>query len=183
VSSRTACVSTITSVSQGVEFLVERLDLELGLDVDLIVLLGGLAVDVLLAVLAHHDERRGVGRLERQSEVQQDEGVGVPRAHPGGDVEDDPDEQHGRLDEDERPRAHRRRHRVGDPLAERQAGLGRIQPVGLAGLAAQLAQLAEQRRLDPVEALAEARSRSHACPDHYRPISRKAYSLVVARLA
>ena len=105
---------------QLVDLLVQQLDLELGLDVDLAVVLGLLAVDVLLAVLAHHDDRRRVGGLERQREVQQDEGIGVPLLDVGGHVQHDPDEQDRRLDDDEAPRSHGGGHRVGHPLAQRQ---------------------------------------------------------------
>lgn len=51
-------------LAELVDLLVQQLDLELRLDVDLVVALGGLAIDVLLAVPTHHDERGGVGRLD-----------------------------------------------------------------------------------------------------------------------
>src|SRR3954453_11887979 len=75
---------------QLVELLVEQFDLELGLDVDPVIVLGLAAVDIRLAVLAHHDERRRISGLEGESEVEEDERIGIPMADPRQDVEHDP---------------------------------------------------------------------------------------------
>jgi len=83
--------------------------------------LGGLAVDVLLPVLAHHDDWRGVGRLERKRKIEKNERVRVPapdRAHQVGGY---PDEQDRALDDDEAPRSHDSGDRVRYPLPRRQA--------------------------------------------------------------
>jgi hypothetical protein len=91
-------------LAQLVDLLVQQLYLELRLHVDPVVVLRGLAIDVLLPVLAHHDDWRGVGRLERKREIEKNEGVGVPapdRAHQVGGY---PDDQDGALDDDEAPR-------------------------------------------------------------------------------
>ena len=58
----------------------DLLDQRLGLQVRLQVELGPHPVAGLLAVLAHHDDRRGVGGLEAEHQVQQDERVRVPAA-------------------------------------------------------------------------------------------------------
>ena len=76
--------------AQFVELLVEQLDLELGLDVDAEILRRLLPVDVLLPVLAHHDERRRIGGLKGEREVEEDERIGIPMVDPRRDVEDDP---------------------------------------------------------------------------------------------
>ncbi len=52
---------------------MQGLDLQFGLYVHLVVVVGLHTVDGRLAVLAHHDGRRNVGRLERQHQVQQGE--------------------------------------------------------------------------------------------------------------
>ncbi len=41
------------------------------------------SADVLLAVLAPHDERRRIGGLKRQGEVEQYKRIGVPMLNPG----------------------------------------------------------------------------------------------------
>ncbi len=65
-------------LAQQVELLMQQLDFELRLRVDRIVILRGATINFRLAVLAHHDNRRGVGCLERQHQVQQDKRVRVP---------------------------------------------------------------------------------------------------------
>jgi len=99
---------------------MEQLDLQLGLDVDLIVRRCLDAIDILLPVLAHHDERSRIGRLEGQGQVQQDEWIRIPTLDIGGHVEGDPEDEDRRLDDDEAPRAHGRGDKVGNALASRQ---------------------------------------------------------------
>src|SRR6516165_8571204 len=72
---------------------MQQLYLELRLHVDPVVVLRGLAVDVLLPVLAHHDDWRGAGRLERKREIEKNERVGVPPPHHADQVGGYPDEQ------------------------------------------------------------------------------------------
>src|SRR5215475_12096107 len=100
---------------------MQQLYLELRLHVDPVVILRSPAIDVLLPVLAHHDDWRGVGRLERKREIEKNERVGVPapdRAHQVGRY---PDDQNRALDDDEAPRSHDGRDRVRYPLPRRQA--------------------------------------------------------------
>src|SRR5437660_129486 len=49
---------------------MQQLYLELRFHVDAVVVLRGLAIDVLLPVLAHHDDWRGLGCLERKREIE-----------------------------------------------------------------------------------------------------------------
>ena len=103
-------------LAELVDLLVQQLYLELRLHVDPVVVLRGLAIDVLLAVLAHHDERRRVGGLERKCEIEKNERVGVPtpdRAHQVGGY---PDDQDRALDDDEAPRSHDGGDRVRYPF-------------------------------------------------------------------
>ena len=51
---------------------MEQFDFELRLDVDPVVMFGMPAIDLGLAVLAHHDDRRCIGRLEGKHQVEQD---------------------------------------------------------------------------------------------------------------
>src|SRR3954453_19926698 len=85
---------------------MQQLYLELPLHVDLVVVLRGLAIDVLLPVLAHHDDWRGVGRLERKREIEKNERVGVPPPHRADQVGGYPNQQDRALDDDESPRSH-----------------------------------------------------------------------------
>jgi hypothetical protein len=85
---------------------MQELDLELGLHVDLKIVLRLVAIDILLPVLAHHDERGRVSGLERERQVEQDKRVGIPLLNVSGDVEDDPDQQIDRLNNDESSEAH-----------------------------------------------------------------------------
>ena len=95
-----------------IDLLMQKLNLQFRLDVDLIVVFGGVAVDVLLTVLTHHDDRRRVGGLERQRQIQQNKGIRIPLLHVGGHVENNPDHQDDGLQDDECPGAHRGRDRV-----------------------------------------------------------------------
>src|SRR6516162_6594500 len=85
---------------------MQQLYLELRLHVDPVVILRGLAVDVLLPVLAHHDDWRGVGRLERKREIEKNEWVAVPPPHRADQVGGYPDEQDRALDADKALRSH-----------------------------------------------------------------------------
>src|SRR5258705_10561611 len=96
---------------------MQQLDFQLGLDVDLVVVLGGLTIDILLPILAHHDEGRRVGGLERERQIEQNKRIGIPPLNVGGDVEGDPKQEKDGLDDDECPRAHRRRDAVRNPLS------------------------------------------------------------------
>jgi hypothetical protein len=55
--------------------------------------------------LGEQDQRRGVGRLGREREVEQDEGVRVPMEADGGRVGGDPQRDDERLPDDEPRRA------------------------------------------------------------------------------
>src|SRR5262249_38420265 len=100
---------------------MQQLYLELRLHVDPVVVLRGLAIDVLLQVLAHHDDWRGVGRLERKCEIEKNERVGVPAPDRAYQVGGYPGEQDRALDDDEAPRSHDGGERVRYPLPRRQA--------------------------------------------------------------
>ena len=65
------------AVPQLVELLVQGHDLDLGLEVDLVVMRGVESVALALPVLRHHDDRRLQGGNHRQDKVEEDERVGV----------------------------------------------------------------------------------------------------------
>src|SRR3954447_3505473 len=100
---------------------MQQLYLKLRLHVNPVVVLSGPAIDVLLAVLAHHDDWRGVRRLEGKREIEKNERVRVPTPDRTHQVGGYPDEQDRALDDDEAPRPHDGRDRVRYPLPRRQA--------------------------------------------------------------
>ena len=92
------------AVAQFVEFFMQRHDLDLGLQIDLIVVGGVDAVAFGLAVLRHHDHRRLQGGDHRQHEVEEDEGVGVEGvARQEPDIASRPQDQEGDEGQDEGP--------------------------------------------------------------------------------
>src|SRR4051812_37277443 len=100
---------------------MQQLYLEFRLHVDPVVILHSPAIDVLLPVLAHHDNWRGVGRLERKREIEKNERVGVPAPDRTHQVGGYPDEQDRALDDDEVPRSHDGGDRIRYPLPRRRA--------------------------------------------------------------
>src|SRR5438105_13666128 len=74
-------------LAQLVEFLVQQFDFKFRFDIDLVVVLGRLAIDVLLPVLAHHYEGRGVRSLKRKREIEQNEGIWIPSLRIVCDIE------------------------------------------------------------------------------------------------
>src|SRR4051794_3592384 len=90
-------------LAQLINLLMQELDLEFGLDIDLIIILGRLAINVLLSILAHHDEGCRIGGLERERQIEQNKRVWVPLLHEGRDVKSDPEHQSNRLDDDKGP--------------------------------------------------------------------------------
>src|SRR5262245_1433910 len=77
-----------------------------------------------LAVLAHHDDGRGVGGLEGEHEVEKDERVRVPLVSPGSKVECNPGAQKGGLDGEKGPAAHGGGEDIGCPFAKGAMGFG-----------------------------------------------------------
>ena len=61
------------------------------------------SVDVLLAVLAQHDERRRIGGLKRQGEIGQYKRIGVPMLNPGRYIKRHPEREKRRLNDDKVP--------------------------------------------------------------------------------
>ncbi len=112
----------------GLQVRQDRAHASLGADVDMEVVLGGDAVLVGLPVLAHQDERSGVGGLEAEHQVEEDEGIRVPglEVEPIGrvivkdevDVGEQPERQQRALDQDEAPRSDVAGDAVSHPLAE-----------------------------------------------------------------
>ena len=100
----------------GVDFFVQQLDLQLGFDVDFVIVLRMLTVKFVWAVVAHLDFRGCIVRLKGQHQVEINEGVRVPGTVPGLHVAGDPDGNGGALEDDESPRANGGRNLVGQPL-------------------------------------------------------------------
>jgi hypothetical protein len=64
--------------SQGVNLVVKQFDFKFRLHVYPIVVFCVSAVNLGLTVLAHHDDGRSVGGLERKYQIQQNERIWVP---------------------------------------------------------------------------------------------------------
>ena len=101
----------------GVYLIVQILYHYLGLEVDLVVVLGTAAVLLLLTVLAHHDKRCLDGGNARQHEVEHDKRVRVERFCRQHGVDDHPQYQNAGECEDERPASCEFRNSVGGTTA------------------------------------------------------------------
>lgn len=102
--------------------LFERSALE-RFPIDLVVVLGLAPVFRPLPVLAHHDHRSGVGRLEREQEVEKDEWIRIERStsEPVPEQEEvgnDPGPEQERLGDDERPGPNAGGYAVRDPFPQ-----------------------------------------------------------------
>ena len=73
------CQALPLPADEVIHLFVQVLDLELGLQVDLVVVERPQAILRLLPLLAHHDDRRLQSGHARQDQIQQDEGVGIER--------------------------------------------------------------------------------------------------------
>lgn len=100
-----------------VELDLQRFDLEFGFLVGAVIFEGLHAVAFALAVLAHHDDGRRVGRLGREDEVEQDEGVGIPVVEESHHVERHPQQHEDGLPDDEAPGTHAVGHPIGESLS------------------------------------------------------------------
>ena len=78
--------------------------------------LKGESIPMRLAVTGQQDQRRGICRLRRERQIEQDEWKGVERPCEQPHIRRYPQRDDDRLDDDERPAAHERGHTVGDPL-------------------------------------------------------------------
>jgi len=88
-------------------------------------------VPVVLPVLGEQDQRRGVGRLGREGQVEQDERVRIPVLGRADGVEDDPGDHQYRLADYESPGAEEPRH----PLREPPERVGVVSGTHLRGAA------------------------------------------------
>src|SRR5271170_2109185 len=101
-----------------VELAGEVLDLRFGAAVYVEVQLAADAVFLVLTVLAHHDDRGLDGGEHGQEEVEQDEGIRVPRPASQGNVDAGVDDQHDCEEGDEGPGAAEAGDGVGDVFAK-----------------------------------------------------------------
>src|SRR5271165_1782976 len=90
-------------VGDQVQFAGEVLDLRFGAAVYVKVQFAAQAVFLILAVLAHHDYGRLDGGEHGQEEVEQDEGIGIPRLGSERDIDGGVDAKHDGKDDDEGP--------------------------------------------------------------------------------
>jgi len=96
----------------------QRLDLLLGLDVELELVLRAQAVAVGLAVQCHQYHRNPDRSFEREDEVEEEKWIRIPVAKEPDSVEDDPDQHQAELRENEDPAADKAREIRGDAIGE-----------------------------------------------------------------
>jgi hypothetical protein len=108
-----------------------------------------------LAVAGKQDQRRGVGGLGRERQVQEDERERV-EVEQQDDVADDPDQDDGGLDDDEPSAAQERGHIVGDVGPERRL----VAELAVDGVPAR-GQRASVQRPTPAGRLGSAIHRGH----------------------
>src|SRR6266852_3095083 len=105
---------------QQIQFARQALNFRFGAAVDGVVQFTAHAILHVLAVLAHHDDRRLDGREQRQDEIQQDKRIGVPgrplQAYVDGRIGAAQDEKTN----DEGPRPAELHHGVRDALGQRR---------------------------------------------------------------
>ena len=104
------------------EFTGEELRVRLGAGSNRSVVFRLSSVAFLLTVLGEEDQRRGIGGLHGEHQVQQDERVWVPTQCDGGDVDDDPQDHDRGLHDEESCGA----EVTGDGLREAAESLGVI---------------------------------------------------------
>ncbi len=147
-SSRSCVVTTSASARRTAASLAgQELGVGLGPRRHLPVALDVGPVPVVLPVLRQQDQRRGVGRLGREGQVEQDERVRIPVLDDADGVEDDPDDHEHGLADQESPGAEEPRH----PLREPPERVGVVAGAHLRGAArnGQVGPLAETAQGNP----------------------------------
>ncbi len=87
--------------------------------VDFVIVFRTAAVFFLLAVLAHHDQRRLDCRHTGKHKVEQDKGVRVKRIGSHNNIDSHPEQQHADEGKNERPAPRKPRDFIGGTLTER----------------------------------------------------------------
>lgn len=95
-------------------------NLQFGFQVDLVIILCLEVVFFRLAILAHHNNRCGVGGLKGKREVEQDERIWVPAVYLRGKIEREPNDQQRALKQDKPPRTNDRCKAICQPFARAQ---------------------------------------------------------------
>src|SRR5215469_17276837 len=91
------------AIADCVDLLRDPLNFRASMAVDVEIHFAANPVLLVLAVLAHHDDRRLNGGEHGKKEVEQDERIGVPGTAAQKDVNDRVDDHEGNKDADERP--------------------------------------------------------------------------------
>ena len=111
----------VLAAQEVIDLFVQVPDLELGLEIDLVIVFAAQSIPRFATVLAHHDDRRLQGGERGEDQVHQDVGVGIKcPARQDEAVDHHPEEKDHAEENDERPTAAERRDRVGELLAEGQ---------------------------------------------------------------
>jgi hypothetical protein len=96
----------------------QRLQLLLGLDIELVFALGAEAVAVGQAVQGHQHDRDPDGGLEAEDEIEEQEGIGIPVTQNADDVQQHPEQHQAELREHEDPAADQAREIGCDAIGE-----------------------------------------------------------------
>src|ERR1035438_1680264 len=106
--------------SKQIQLARQSLNLKLGSSVDGVIKLAAQTVLRVLAVLAHHDDRRLHRSQHRQKQIEQDKRIRIPRFLTQHGVDGHIDGEREKEREDEGPRPAKARDLIGDALAERR---------------------------------------------------------------
>src|SRR5213596_395663 len=102
-----------------IDFLVQMPDLQLGFQIDLVIVLRSQPITRLRAVLAHHDDRRLDGGQTGENQVEQNKRIRIKRSGSEQDgVRTDPDEDKSAKCNEKFPTAAELGNAVGESLAE-----------------------------------------------------------------
>ena len=106
--------------AQPINLIMQRHDLDLGLEVDLVVMRGDLAILGSLPVLAHHDHGRLNGGEHGQHQIEEDEGIRVEGRTAQQQIGPGPEQQADAKADDKGPGPAKGSHPVRQPLPEGQ---------------------------------------------------------------
>nr|WP_255107567.1 hypothetical protein [Synechococcus sp. RedBA-s] len=81
-----------------------------------------------LSILAHHDDWGSTGRLEGGHQIQKNKRIGIPALPLAAGIDDDPENQDSRLNDDEAPGAHHGRNPIRNRFTPGKPITWRIEP-------------------------------------------------------
>src|SRR6266496_2806939 len=114
----------VLTPQEVIDFFVQVPDLQLGFEVDFVIVLRAQTIAQFGAILTHHDDWRLHRGETREDQIQQDEWIRVePAVQEQGGVQNDPKHEDDAEENDESPAAAKRGYLVGQPFAESELPL------------------------------------------------------------